>query len=304
VCLFAAACTRVPGGRGPWRVGPLHFGLTVAEMAQAFPDADRQLDAYDTPLGQTWTIVGPFSGKAPAPEWLTAGVERISLTFWNERLLRVRFHYATADLARALELRKVFDRGYRPEADLSQGERLFLEYRAPDTQVFLSGGGDQNVATAFVDREAYRAMDVSRRRMQKKAEESFSIEGLRLGASPSDARAVLGGTPAASDFFAGLESLAWNDAAKKRELILGFSPELGLAAIARLHAERWNPRQVQEKIWELTRAFGQGQVKPADNGRTLTIDAGAIHVSLMVTDCADQGCMVSEGWLWSGPESP
>jgi len=296
------SCSHLPGASSPLRLGPLHFGMTVAEMEKAFPDKDRELDAYDTPLGQSWTIVKPFGDNPPAPDWLTADVDRAALSFWNDRLYRVRLHLTTNNLSRALELKKRFDRGYRLESNLSQSERLFLEYRTADMQVFLSGGGDQNVAAAFVDRRAYEAMDASRQRMRQKAAESFSVEGLRFGMKRPEAQAALGGKSEDSDFFAGLESRAWREPARKIEMILGFSPDLGLAAIPRLSTERWMPRRVQEKIWELTRAFGQGKVKAARDGRILTIDAGAIRVSLIVADCNEAGCMVSEGWLWEGPE--
>jgi hypothetical protein len=203
-------------------------------------------------------------------------------------------------LARAAALRKRFDRGYRLAADLTQGEHLFLEYHADDLTVFLSGG-DENVVVAFVDVPAYYALDASRRRLQQKAEGSFTIEGLRFGAGVDEAKRALGGRPRPSDFFAGLQGFSWRNEAAKAELILGFAPALGLSAGARLYEERWPAAQVQQKLWELTRAFGQGRLQPTESGRTLTIDVGALRVALMVIGCEPGGCMVSEGWLWTGP---
>jgi hypothetical protein len=304
VGLLLVACSDLPKDNRAFALGPLRFGQTLVEVKQAFAAHALTLATYDTPLGQTWTVAQPFAAPFPAPAWLTEGVDQLALTFWDDRLVRARLHYPTADLARALDIKQRFDRAYRLTADLSKGERLFLEYDADAMKVFLSGGGDQNVAAAFVDQPAYEAMDVARRRMVTRAAESFALDGLRFGTPLGAAKQVLGANPARSTFFEGLEGWAWKRPAQHREWILGYAPALGLSAIARLYDERWPLDRVQEKLYELTRDFGQGQVTPTERGRTLQIDVDTLHVTLMLSDCTAQGCLVSEGWLWRGPNAP
>ncbi|NLH50329.1 MAG: hypothetical protein GX444_17250 [Myxococcales bacterium] len=305
LALLGAGCTELPGQKKDFALGPLRFGMTVAEMEQAFAARSRQLDTYDTELGQSWSVLDPFADDKPLPEWFTANVERVGLSFWNERLFRVRLHYPTADLEKAQGFRRAFDRGYRFNADLSRGERLFLEYETDTMLVYLSCGGDQSLSVAFVDKAAYRAMDTSRRRLKLKAAEAFAPAGLRFGATREQAERLLAGPARPSDFFAGLECLSWREADPEWEWLLGFSPDWGLSAIARLSRARRAPADVQARLLEMTRAFGQGEVQPSAHGYSLTIDGETMTATLMVMDCNDAGCLLSEGWLWKGPaETP
>ena len=66
LCLALAAlvisgCAKLPGQKQPFALGPLRFGMTVAEIKKVFADRDLQLDNYDTPLGQTWSVADPFA---------------------------------------------------------------------------------------------------------------------------------------------------------------------------------------------------------------------------------------------------
>ncbi|MHA1568493.1 MAG: hypothetical protein ACTSXZ_03405 [Alphaproteobacteria bacterium] len=291
----------MPGKKEPFALGPLRFGMSLAEFKAAFAGKELDQDNYDTPRGQTWSVIDPFGDDLPEPKWLTADAEQISATFWDDCLLRVRLHYDLAFLPDLLAIKEKFDRGYEFEVDQSQGENMFLEYNAPDMKIFITGGGDENAAVSFVDLPAYRAMDAARRRWKKQASQVFELHGLKFGIGLGAAEMTFGQTMTPSDFYEGLESQRWVDEESGREWELGFDANLGLTAIAILYKKRWSPDQVEEKVMELTKKYGQGQIRMKNAGYTMVIDAYTLRVSLMVIDCNAEGCMVSEGWLWSGP---
>lgn len=301
ILLGLTGCEKLPGQKEPFQLGPLHFGMTVAEMKTTFTEQETELDAYDTPRGQTWTVVDPFGDDVPQPLWLTEDVERVALSFWGDRLYRVRLHFGITALVDLLDFKKKFSHGYQFEVDQSQGELLFLEFSAPDMKIFLRGGGSESGSVAFVDLPAYRALDVARRRWKQKAAESFELEGLKFGMGLGSAEDALGQMLSPSDFYQGLESRYWLDEENGREWELGFAADLGLSAIAIIYQKRWPPVQVREKLFSLTKQYGQGQMKYSPKSYSMIIDAQMIRVTLIVMDCREEGCMVSEGWLWTGP---
>jgi len=298
---LVAGCEKLPGQKGPWELGPLSFGMSLEQTKAAFSGLKMELDAYDTPRGQTWTVVEPFADDAPKPRWLTEPVERISLTFWDDSLIRVRLHLSEMALAQALLIREKFDRGYTFTQDLSKGENLWLEYEADNLKVFLSNDGSNVTVVAFVDLPAYRAMDVARRRWQKQAAESWQVDGLKFGIGLEQAREALGHELTPSDFFDGLESREWIDQENGVEWYLGFDVEFDLSAVARVHRKLWSPQMLREKVNAWTRDYGQGEIRPGPNGYTVVIDCDNVRLSLIVMHCNAEGCRVSEGWLWSGP---
>lgn len=300
--LALAACTPLPGQDGPLEIGPLHFELTIAQLREEFADSDVTLDVYDTMLGQTWSVPDPFQGREAQPAWLTEGAERVTLTFWNDKLLRIRVHLPTTNLAVAEDLRRRFNKGYGFVADLSRGERVFLEWETDALKIFLAGGGDQSTTVTFVDRAAFAAMDASRARLVAKAAANFELDGLRWGMTLSAVREVLGAPSGESDFFAGLDGRRWDDPAHERQWILGFAPTWGLAAIARLHTREWPAQRFRERLLELTRTFGHGDFAYNPDGYSLTITADNLTITLLATGCEQGQCQVSEGWLWAGPK--
>jgi hypothetical protein len=118
---------------------------------------------------------------------------------------------------------------------------------------------------------------------------------------PEDVEKTLNHGLAPSDFYPGLDCRKWLDEANDRGWELGFDKAWGLSAIAFVHQKRWSPDLVRAKVLEFTRQFGQGQLKNDAAGYTLLVDADNIRLSLIVIGCNRDGCIVSEGWLWSGP---
>jgi len=300
--LSGAGCEKLPGQRYPFALGPLHFGMTLEEVKAVFAKSEMHLDAYDTPLGQTWSVLKPFGDHPPAPQFITRHTERLALTFWDNRLLRIRLHETNFDLVDQTELKKKFDRAYKLKSDESKGENLFCEYEGSELKVFLTGGHDRTGAVAFVDWRAYQAMDAARERYQKQAAAAFNLDGLRFGMNAEEAEKAVHRKLQASTFFEGLDTRGWTDETTEQEWALGFAPELGLSAIAIVYQERWAPDQVEELVLERTKKYGQGEIRPSPSGYSLVIDVVNLRVSLIIMDCNQAGCMVSEGWMWAGPE--
>jgi len=298
--VILCGCSTLPGVRQPFALGGLLFGLTGGVATAVLAGKDFNLDTNDTPLGQTWSVLQPFADREIKPSWLTAPVTRVALSFWDDRLYRVRLHMDGAGLDDMLAIKDRFARGYELEADLSAGEKLWLEYRTQQMRVFVAGGVESPAAT-FVDLDIYRGVDVSRQRYQKKAAAQLRIHDLRFGMSLAEAEGTLGHTLEPSDFFTGQESRKWVDAQNGIQWELGFAEPDGLASVGVVYADRWPPERVRQTVLDWTKQFGQGQMRAGGSGYTLVIDADNVRISLVVLDCNDQGCMVSEGWIWAGP---
>ena len=296
------ACTKLPGQDQPFAIGPLHFGMSLADFKSAFPGREMELVSYDTPRGENWKVEAAFGDQPPPPKWLTAQAARVSCSFWDGKLFRVRLHLKQGPESEPTALKKKFDRAYRFVPDQQKPEGLtFYEYETPVMKVFLAGGTAEGTTVAFVDLAAYRALEVSRKRWQEQAAVAFDLYGVKFGLKPNDVEKALNHGLAPSDFFQGLDCRGWNDEANDRGWELGFDSAWGLSAIAFIHQKRWPPDQVRAKLLELTKQYGQGQLSYDSAGYTLVIDVGNMRVSLIVINCENDGCVVSEGWLWSGP---
>jgi hypothetical protein len=298
VALALGGCEKLPGVSGPFAVGPLRFEMTVAEVTEALGEQRLELVAYDTALGEFWSVDRPFAGGGAAPEWLTSQVTAANLTFWDDKLVRVRLRLP-GNLESARRWRQRMDRAYVFVADLSQGEKLFVEFDHDRMKVFLSQVENEIVLT-YVDHPAYVAMDGSRQRQREQAGKNFSVGELRFGMSIGQAGTMLGEKGERIEFFAGLENRRFPAGEGGDAWVLGFAGDWGLSAMARLHDQAWSNERVREHIWGLQKRYGHGETSYDGEGYTFSVGVARLTMTLAVAGCEADKCRVSEGWLWSG----
>ncbi|MDP8225635.1 MAG: hypothetical protein P9L99_19910 [Candidatus Lernaella stagnicola] len=296
--VFLVGCQRLPGQGEAFELGPIKMGMGLDQLRSVYPGDQARLLGYDTPRGQNWIVESPFRGRETKPKWLTRGATHLTMTFWEDRLLRVRVHRA-GSLDEAFGFKERFDRGYDLAADLSRGETLFLEYDAEPTKIFLKQEGNEIIAT-YVDRVAFGAMDESRGRWRKKAAAELKIEGLRFGMNEYNVRQLWDDPGEETDFFAGLEGRRWRQDDKHRECILGFDSEWGLAAVAFLYLRSWSEAEIKARLFDLQKRYGSGEYEAVETGYAWQNNLPTAMISFHATRCDGENCQVSEGWLWRG----